>query len=289
MRKVFVLVNSYQPRPRRLYKPARFQVETDLMRSFSKIHYYAASVVTLLTGFRRPFQILSIFLNRPGALPAEVALRRAGWRFQIRAAMDAWIIKETCLDADYLWASGPLKPDWTVLDIGAGLGDFTIFAAKQCPQGIVHAYEPLAKSFTLLQHNLALNSIHNAQVFPKGVASQPGMLAVDAAKVEAVSTRFASTNEGTIPALGLSQVVDSLPSGQCDFLKIDCEGCEFDMLLNSPPETLARIHRLSLEVHDGFTSHSSYELVEYLQQQGFRVARQPNPVHTHLSLLYAER
>ena len=259
------------------------------MGSFSKIRYYAASVITLLAGFRRPFQILSIFLNRPGALPAEVTLRRTGLRFHIRAAMDAWIIKETCLDADYLWASGPLLPDWTILDIGAGLGDFTIFAAKQCPQGVVHAYEPLAESFDLLERNLALNHVDNVQIFSQGVAARPGMLTVDSAKVAAVSTRFAPANEGSIPALGLSQVLDSLPGGQCDFMKIDCEGCEFDILLNSPPETLARIRRLSLEVHDGFTSHTSHELADFLRSQGFRVQRQTNPVHAHLSLLYAER
>ncbi len=259
------------------------------MGSFAKYRYYAASVLTLLTGFRRPGQILAVFLGRSGALPAIVQLRRAGWQFKIRTAMDAWIIKETCLDADYLWASGPLKPDWRILDIGAGLGDFTVFAAKQSPDGVVHAYEPLTESFELLQENLALNEVSNSQVFHKGVASKSGSLSVDPAQVEAVSTRFAQTDAGTIPAAALADVLDGFPGGECDFMKMDCEGCEFDILLKSPPELLSRIHRISLEYHDGYAEHTSAQLAAYLQQYGFKALRQPNPVHAHLGLLYAEK
>lgn len=259
------------------------------MGSYSKYRYYATSLMTLLTGFRHLGQIMAIFLGRSGALPAVVQLRRTGWRFNIRTAMDAWIIKETCLDADYLWASGPLESDWRILDIGAGLGDFTVFAAKQLPQGVVHAYEPLTESFGLLQKNLALNAVRNTEVFHKGVASQSGSLLLDSAQVEAASTRFSQADDGAVHALALADVLDGLPGGVCDFMKMDCEGCEFDILLNSPSKLLTRIHRISLEYHDGYTEHTPDALADYLQNQGFKVQRRPNPVHAHLGLLYAER
>lgn len=259
------------------------------MSSFTRLGYYGRSIITLLTGFRRPLQIIGIFLGRRKIFPAEIEIRRNGWRFWVRSAMDVWIIKETCLDADYLWASGPLLPDWTVLDVGAGLGDFTVLAAQSCPHGVVQAYEPLAESFKLLQQNLALNNIQNVQAFPTGVASQPGKLVMAVAKDAAVSTRFLQSEEDGISAMGLAHILESLPGGNCDFLKIDCEGCEFDILLNSSTDVLRRLQRISLEYHDGFTAHSSQDIVDALQTAGFQVQRQPNPVHTHLGLLYAEQ
>ena len=50
-----------------------------------------------------------------------------------------------------------LQDGWTIIDIGAGLGDFTAYAAQRSPRGRVLAYEPFPESFALLQQNLKLN------------------------------------------------------------------------------------------------------------------------------------
>ena len=137
-----------------------------------------------------PVKVAAIFLGWPGALPVEITLRNSLWRFKVRQALDIWIIKETCLDRDYLWG-GSLGRQWTIVDIGAGLGDFTVLGAKESSQGVVHAYEPLTGSFRLLEYNLELNGIENAEIFHSGVAaSSDGLDCIvdDAAK--AVSTRF---------------------------------------------------------------------------------------------------
>jgi FkbM family methyltransferase len=259
------------------------------MGLLSRYTYYAQSIVTLLTRFERPGQIVGIFLGRPGALPAEVRLRREGWRFRVREAMDVWVIKETCLDQDYM-VDAPLEPDWRVVDIGAGLGDFSVFAARQCPDGVVHAYEPLASSFDLLTHNLALNEITNVRTFREATGAAGRVGIAGDAQGPAVSTRFAAGHgEAAAPSVDLAQILDRLPGGRCDFLKIDCEGCEYELLLGSRPETLARVQRISAETHDGVDGHTPAELAQFLAQNGFQVKRRPNPVHDHLGFLYVER
>lgn len=264
------------------------------MKIFSRIRYYAASIITLLTRFERPFQILKIFLHWPASLPAEIQLKPGSYRFSVRAAMDIWVIKETCIDADYL----PLKdfrPDWTVVDIGAGLGDFTILAAKNCPAGQVFAYEPLEDSFNLLQHNLSLNQITNVSPFRQATAAENGLMFPVADMTESVSTRLekAEVIEGEmsayIPVITLGEILERLPNQRCHLMKIDCEGCEFDLLLNSPPELLARIERLTIETHDGYSSYSTAHLAAYLQHHGFTIRQESNPVHDYLGFLYAER
>ena len=260
------------------------------MSFLSRYRYYATSVITLLTRFEKPGQILAIFLGLPNALPAEIGLRREGYHFQVREAMDVWVIKETCIDGDYLW-KGPLQPGWNVVDIGAGLGDFTVLAAKHCHQGRVHAYEPLADSFELLKENLARNNaVANTQVFQEAVVFGGRPVSAVEHDGEAVSTQFTQeAGPDSVPSVDLAQLLERLPGSRCDFLKIDCEGCEFNLLLGSSPDILNRIDRLSLEIHEGYTPHTEAELSDFLSDNGFDVQIRPNPVHDYLAFLYAER
>lgn len=261
------------------------------MRIISRSLYYFGSIKTLLEGINDPLRTIKMFLGRPGLFPAEIQLRRTGWRFAVRTKMDIWVIKETCLDEDYLWAVAGLGPDWNIVDIGAGLGDFTVYAAKHCPDGVVLAYEPLPESFDLLQRNLAINAITNVQAYNLATAETSSSLALEEVEREAVSTRFvvdkSSSRETT--AVQLEHVLDLLPNGRCDFMKIDCEGCEYDLILNSRPEVLHRINRISMEYHDEITANSGLDLAEHLTSLGFIVQMRKNPVHDVLGFLYAEK
>jgi FkbM family methyltransferase len=261
------------------------------MLSLSSTRYYANSVKTLLTGITRPFRTAAIFLGLPGTVPAELTLKRSGWRCMVRSAMDAWIVKETCLDEDYLWSSPAMGADWVVVDIGAGIGDFSVFAGKKCPDGIVFAYEPLADSFELLETNLSLNRLSNVRAFHAAVSPLPGLMEIARQTTgAAVSTRFRKTEllEG-ISAQGFRELLDQLPRGKCDFMKIDCEGCEFELLLTSSPALLTRIRRISLEFHLYAAEQTAQPLIEHLEGAGFHVAIRDNPVHSSLGFLYAEQ
>lgn len=259
------------------------------MSFFSRSRYYARSIYTLLSHFERPGQILSIFLGFPNSLPAEIKLRRAGLRFRVRQKMDVWVIKETCIDGDYFWGGG-IQPGWNIVDIGAGLGDFTILAAKDCQPGVAHAYEPLAESFSLLKDNLTLNQVENVQCYQEAaVAGKKGVKPLTD-NVSAVSTRFVEDVESNGPnSVDLIKIIERLPGSRCDFLKIDCEGCEFELLMLSPAPILSCIQNLSIETHDGYTEHNSTELADFLRQNGFQVQQRPNPVHEYLGFLYARR
>jgi hypothetical protein len=71
-------------------------------------------------------------------------------------------------------------------------------------------------------------------------------------------------------------------------MKIDCEGCEFELLMNADRDLLSKIRRISIETHDGYSGHATTELMAHLEKNGFSVRREPNPVHSYLSILYAE-
>ena len=255
----------------------------------SKYLYYLRSIPTLLGGFRRPGRILGIFLGLPGMLPSEVQLRKNGWRFSVRSALDLWVIKETCIDNGYLEQKS-FDPAWSVIDVGAGLGDFTVLAASACPDGQVHAYEPHEASHKLLQDNLALNNLDGVRCFREaaGIAGQkPEPISRDS---EPISTPFRETDsDSSVPWVSLGQMVARLSGHECDLLKIDCEGCEFELLHNANSDSLMKVRRITMEAHDGYFGYSTDELVAYLTGCGFTVSLEPNPVHSYLSHIYAER
>jgi len=259
----------------------------------SKTSYYLSSILTLVRAFKRPWQISGIFLGFPGSLPTEVELRGTGWRFSVRSALDVWVIKETCIDQDYLLAI-EIDPSWSIVDIGAGLGDFTVLAAAACPDGLVHAYEPHGQSFELLKHNLALNQIDRVACYNEAAGEAASRLRPEHEGGDAVSTSFVkssgkSPGKSSVPSVDLKQILARLPGEKCDLMKIDCEGCEFEFLIKAGRESLSKVRRLTIEVHDGYFDCAAVDLKAHLVENGFTVSQEPNPVHSYLSLLYAER
>jgi FkbM family methyltransferase len=261
----------------------------------SRILYYLASIPTLLLGVKNWPVMLAAFLRLPLRKPFTVELRRSGVRFHARTAMDVWIIKETCLDRDYETASVGLQDGWTILDIGAGLGDFAICAARRNPRGVVYAYEPFPESFALLEENVRLNGLENVRMFPYAVgAARAGRLTLYATG-EAVQHRTAGASEAPtasafdVTSVSLDQIFEEQNLARCDFLKIDCEGAEYEILLNTSDRTLGRIRHVCLEYHEGVTPHSREDLARFFRDKGFHVALRPNPVHRQLGFLHAAK
>lgn len=205
--------------------------------------------------------------------------------------MDVWIIKETCLDRDYESVATVIRDNWTVIDIGAGLGDFAVSVAYEHPSCRVYAYEPFPESYRLLEENIKLNSVSNVVAAPIAVGAWSGEMTLFAtgAAVQHTTATPSSVVAITVQGLCLDDVFKVNKLSFCDFLKIDCEGGEFDILFNASETTLKKIRNISLEYHEGVTKFSHTDLVTYLQQRGFEVKTIPNPVHKHLGFLYAHQ
>jgi FkbM family methyltransferase len=252
--------------------------------------YYARSIPTLLLNVSPRSKIVSLFLGRVLPQPLIIRLRGSSLQFRVRTAMDVWVIKETCLDRDY--ENGAILQDaWTIIDIGAGLGDFTAYAAQRSPNGRVLAYEPFPESFALLQQNVALNNLRNIEAMPCAIAERPGSLALNIGIGEAVqhSTTQAGAQMIEVQAITLQQVFDEHGLDHCDFLKMDIEGGEYAILRGVDAGLLKRVKRIALEYHDNTPAGKHDELVRLLQANGYQVHVRANPVHDYLGHLYATR
>jgi FkbM family methyltransferase len=207
--------------------------------------------------------------------------------------MDVWIIKETCLDRDYERSFVQVENGWTVVDVGAGLGDFTVLVGRRCPDSTIFAFEPLPESYDLLLANLALNRLANVRTIPAALAGTSGTLQLSSrAGLAERSRTHPDPGDGPtvpVPAIGLEQAFERFGIRQCDFLKMDCEGAEYDILFGAPEDALRRIRRIAMEYHEGVTRYGCEDLVRLLEKRGFVVETRPNPAHRDIGFLFATR
>jgi FkbM family methyltransferase len=163
---------------------------------------------------------------------------------------------------------GRITPGSVVVDIGANIGVFALFAACSGAR-IVEAYEPSAESFSLLQQNIAANGFDNVihakryavvgemsgpVKFPRSSSVHNAILSnnvADAVDFDLVSTRT------------LSQVVAA--AGSVDLLKLDCEGAEYDIFLKASCADVRRAAEIRPEYHVGPRD----ALIEKLRSHGF--------------------
>ena len=257
---------------------------------FSRLVYYFSSIPTLFLGITNWWTMLRVFLGI--AVPNPRIDLRDGTRFHIRTRMDIWVMKEACLDHQYEKFSTPIQDGWTVLDIGAGIGDFAISVARAHPHSTVYAFEPFPESFALLQENIKLNGATNVRASSHAISSENGAIELRAVSAEAVQQSTAAQHAASairVPSITLDQFFADANLARIDYFKMDCEGAEYGILFNAKPETLAKISHLCMEYHDGVTSYSHDDLMRFLEQNGFVVTSQVNPVHSDIGLMYAKR
>jgi FkbM family methyltransferase len=122
----------------------------------------------------------------------------------------------------------------TILDIGANVGAFSIWANLRWPNSRIHAYEPNPATFAMLTGNVAhLTNVtcHQQAVFP----GEPGVRLLfsrypgdgEAGLVDYIGNTFDELREDRLVAV---PTIDPSTLPRCDVLKIDVEGGEAAIL-----------------------------------------------------------
>ena len=139
-----------------------------------------------------------------------------------------------------------IGPGSTVLDVGANSGLFSLLAARRDPAVRVHAVEPVARVFSLLTANVALNGAGNVTCHAVACSdrSGPAMIHVPAAEPVPVMASLlagwcdaAESVEEQVTCVTIDDLVMSLGVGRVDVIKIDAEGSE-DAVLRGGRRTL---------------------------------------------------
>ena len=192
------------------------------------------------------------------------------------------IYREIFVDETYLQHGVTLAPGDCVVDVGANVGLFTLFAARRCPGGRIYSFEPVPPVFEKLRANVALGQA-GATIFQAALSDHAGEaeitfyplwsgmsgLYADAADDEAITRAFlrnqderlaehadellAGRFEGEVfrcPLKTLSQVIRENGIEAIDLLKIDTEKSELDVLRGIEEQDWPKIGQIVIEAHD---------------------------------------
>ncbi|MBN2256896.1 MAG: FkbM family methyltransferase [Anaerolineaceae bacterium] len=259
----------------------------------AKHWYYLKSILEIITGFKNPWQILRVFLSCSDLGPMRVTLRQPSITMNVRGKMDIWSIKETFIDRFYTKYGCESRDEWTVVDIGAAIGEFCIYIAAAHPTSRIFAYEPFLDSVRLLKENLAINGIKNVIVHPLAVWNSMTTLTLDLSQSEPLKITSTYTDgmggdHQRVQAVSLADVLKINHLESVDLMKMDCEGAEFDILLGSDTKTVKAFKRIVMEYHEEAGERHHSRLVSALEQMGYHVSVRANVVHPEIGYLYAE-
>lgn len=160
-----------------------------------------------------------------------------------------------------------LKSDMVLLDIGANIGEYSIFAAKRLTQGTVVAFEPVPALRKILNENIQLNHFANITVESYGLSDAVGSFPiyfVGESENEGQATFFPGLHSNQRSAAAdlkkLDDVWSHLYLDRLDFIKMDIEGSELKALQGGRA-TITRFRPLvMLEVSEVTYGAAGYSL-----------------------------
>jgi FkbM family methyltransferase len=212
---------------------------------------------------------------------------RNGVKIKTRAkTLDSMALREVWIYDEYHPSGFELAKDSIVLDIGGHIGCFAIRAARLAPNGKVYVFEPSPENFSLLQENIQLNAASNITPFNLALLGHPGtrQIALCPNTVSnSIVIDYPQAQRIDIQGISLSDFVKQQNITQIDFMKLDCEGAEYEIFFECPDDVLARIKKISAEVHELDEQRNPSTLAKFLESKGFQLANDPAKHH----MLYA--
>ena len=158
-----------------------------------------------------------------------------------------------------------------VVDIGANIGEFSLYAVSKGAQ--VYAFEPDPSAFACLSHNL--RQFPSATGYKLALWSERTTLKFFKATDQADSSFFKPNSQIQevieLEAWRLEDVPEIAALERIDFLKIDGEGAEPE-ILQGATETLRRTAKISIDVGPERLGESTRKaVIEILEASGFSI------------------
>jgi FkbM family methyltransferase len=193
-----------------------------------------------------------------------------------RTSWDEGVVHCVLIQQDYTPPGFTIEPGDTVIDIGGNIGCFAVLAATLARHGRVVVFEPERENYQLLCRNVRANHLSNVEAVHAAVAARSGAVTLYKAQHGPLHTTIPhrlgdAAGLDVVTATTLADIFDRYQIATCNFLKLDCEGAEYEILYNTPADYLRRVEKIALEYHAHIDKQrTAGKLVAYLETQGFQ-------------------
>lgn len=181
-------------------------------------------------------------------------LKFYGWKFG--GIIDAFLFRQ--------YDSLNVK-DKVVVDIGANIGDTAIYFALRGARKVI-AFEPFPNIFELAKRNVEENGLQDKIVLVNAGCGYDGKVRLR--QDTETDTDIQLTGNGSeieVPVYSLNTIVRMFEVDNAA-LKVDCEGCEYELFRTATDDTLSKFDQIIIEYHYGYK-----ELVKRLIKARFNV------------------
>ena len=172
------------------------------------------------------------------------------------------VIKENFIDEQFKSLNVKGKD---VVDVGANIGDTAIYFALKDARH-VYAFEPYPYSYNIAKKNIKLNHLEDRITLLNEGCGKSGFVTIKEDYENTGGTDLKNFKEGKkIKIESLDEIVKRFKLRHAA-LKLDCEGCEYDLILNASDKALKAFDQIIIEYHYGYIN-----LVKKLRNAGFKV------------------
>ncbi|MBF0429623.1 MAG: FkbM family methyltransferase [Magnetococcales bacterium] len=165
------------------------------------------------------------------------------------------------------------QPNHIIIDIGAHIGGFALVAAKKVPQGQVFAIEACLEAYDYLCVNIAMNRMDNIKAHHLALTDQKGVLRLyhdDGNWGHSIMMPISPVWEET-PSDTLTNYLAEQGLKSVDFIKMNCEGAEFPILMSTSVALLKQVGCMLIFYHaDLSPRHTLADLRTHLENAGFK-------------------
>jgi FkbM family methyltransferase len=186
------------------------------------------------------------------------------------------VFAEDCYDLDWFLGDLASRPIH-VLDIGAHVGTFATQLASVHPRATIDCFEPAPDTYSFLNRNVEANgNTERVHTYQQAITGENGFAVLDLQGAGSGHNHLAFDDhiDGSgvrVETVPFDDVVANA-RGPVEFIKMDCEGGEYDLVYKSSKESWANVQRLVLEYHT-MPDESWEELRAWFASVGLHVLR----------------